>query len=105
MTLIRKAAHRGIAASKKLEAFATLTEAPRAKRSLKSCIESVIELVSSSHGSECAIELVCPKDVEVEVADFAVVQMLLELCENSLEAMQALPERFIVFHVEIVPVI
>jgi signal transduction histidine kinase len=30
--------------------------------------------------------------------------MLLELCENSLEAMQALPERFIVFHVDVVSV-
>lgn len=102
--LIRKAAHRGIAASKKLEVFATLSDAPRAKRSLRSCVESVIELVSSAHGKECSLELVCPHDVEVEVADFAVVQMLLELCENSLEAMQALPERFIVFHVDVVSV-
>ncbi len=100
LDLIRKASHRGLALSKKLEALARAEERPSATRSLESCVKAVIELVSSHHGDECQIELICPEDVEVEVADFTVVQMLLELCENALEAMRALPERFIVFHVE-----
>ena len=54
----------------------------------------------SSRGGECQLEVLCPQDVEVEVADFTVVQMLLELCQNSLESMQALPERFILFHID-----
>lgn len=100
LDLIRKAAHRGLAISKKLEALSRTDESPRGKRSLESCVKAVIELVTSHYGDECQIELVCPEDVQVEVADFTVVQMLLELCENALEAMKALPERFILFHVE-----
>jgi signal transduction histidine kinase len=38
------------------------------------------------------------------MADFTIVQMLLELCENSIEAMAALPERFIMFHVGVVDI-
>lgn len=102
LTLIRKAAHRGLAISKKLEVLGRLGESPKSRRSLEACIKAVIELVSSTHGSECQFELICPKDVEVEVADFTVAQMLLELCENSLQAMQGLPERFILFHVDTV---
>lgn len=102
LTLIRKAAHRGLAISKKLEALARSGESPSSRRSLEGCIKAVIELVSSTHGSECQFELICPQDIEVEVADFTIVQMLLELCENSLEAMQGLPERFILFHVDTV---
>jgi len=67
-------------------------------------VDAVVELLGSTHGDECQIEVVCPEDVEVEVADFTVVQMLLELCENSLDAMQGLPERFIVFHIDRVDV-
>jgi signal transduction histidine kinase len=100
LDLIRKAAHRGLAISKKLEALARSDEKPRGKRSLESCAKGVIELVSSHYGDECHIELLCPEDVEVEVADFTVAQMLLELCENALEAMRALPDRFILFHIE-----
>jgi C4-dicarboxylate-specific signal transduction histidine kinase len=98
--LIRKAAHRGLAISKKLEALARSSETPTTKRSLKSCIQAVMELVSSAHGDECALELVCVEDLSVEIADLTLVQMLVELCENSLESMQSLPERFILFHVD-----
>ena len=38
------------------------------------------------------------------MADFTIVQMLLELCENSLKAMAGLPERFIMLHVGVVEV-
>jgi rfaE bifunctional protein nucleotidyltransferase chain/domain len=100
LDLIRKASHRGLAISKKLEALARADEKPYGRRSLESCAKAVIELVSSHYGDECHIELVCPEDVEVEVADFTVAQMLLELCENALEAMKALPERFILLHIE-----
>ncbi|MEY4700322.1 MAG: hypothetical protein RL326_509 [Pseudomonadota bacterium] len=100
LELIRKASHRGLAISKKLEALSRTEEKPRGRRSLESCVQGVIELVSSHYGDECHLELVCPEDAEVEVANFTVVQMLLELCENALEAMKALPERFILFHIE-----
>ena len=100
LALIRKAANRGLAISKKLDLFARGSEASMAKHSIKSCIETVIELVSSTHGDECSFEVVCPEDLEVEMADVTVAQMLLELCENSLESMRALPERFILFHVD-----
>lgn len=100
LTLIRKSAQRGLAISKKLEALGSSSDAPKTRRSLQSCVKAVIELVSSAHGDECSFELLCPHDIEVDVADVAVVQMLLELCENALEAMQALPERFILFHVD-----
>ncbi len=75
-------------------------EVSRGRKSLRSCIGSVVELLSSSHSDECQIEVICPEDIEVEMADFAIVQMLLELCENSLEAMKSLPDRFILFHVD-----
>lgn len=104
LTILRKAASRGLAISKKMNNLLFSGEGTRGRKSLRSCIESVVELLSSSHGDECQIEVVCPQDIEVEMADFAVVQMLLELCENSLEAMKALPERFILFHVEPVEV-
>ncbi len=100
IALIRKAANRGLALSKKLELLAKGAEASMAKRSIKSCIDAVIELVSSAHGDECSFEVVCAEDLEVEMADVTVAQMLLELCENSLESMRALPERFILFHVD-----
>lgn len=100
LDLIRKAAHRGLALSKKLEALARAEDRPGPQRSLESCVKAVIELVTSHYGDECQIELICPEDMQVEVADFTVVQMLLELCENALESMKALPERFILFHVE-----
>jgi rfaE bifunctional protein nucleotidyltransferase chain/domain len=100
LTILRKAANRGLAISKKMNSLLFSGEGARGRKSLQSCIESVVELLSSSHGDECQIEVICPQDIEVEMADFAVVQMLLELCENSLEAMKTLPERFILFHVE-----
>ena len=100
LTILRKAANRGLAISKKMNNLLFSGESNRGRRSLRACIESVSELLSSSHGDECQIEVICPEDVEVEMADFAIVQMLLELCENSLEAMRSLPERFILFHVE-----
>lgn len=104
LTILKKAADRGLAISKKMSNLLWSGESARGRRSLKACIQSVVELVSSSHSGECQIEVVCPQDIEVEMADFAVVQMLLELCENSLEAMHNLPERFIVFHVNVVDV-
>jgi D-glycero-D-manno-heptose 1,7-bisphosphate phosphatase len=100
LNILRKAANRGLAISKKMNSLLFSGDASRGRRSIRSCIESVVELLSSSHGDECQIEVVCPQDVDVEMADFAVVQMLLELCENSLDAMKSLPERFILFHVE-----
>jgi signal transduction histidine kinase len=100
LTILRKAANRGLAISKKMNNLLWSGDSSRGRRSLRGCIDSVVELLSSSHGDECQIEVVCPQDIEVEMADFAIVQMLLELCENSLEAMKSLPDRFILFHVE-----
>jgi rfaE bifunctional protein nucleotidyltransferase chain/domain len=104
LTMLKKAADRGLAISKKMNNLLWSGSSSRGRRSLASCIKSVVELVSSSHNGECQIEVVCPEDVEVEMADFAIVQMLLELCENSLDAMSHLPERFIMFHVAVVQV-
>jgi len=104
LTILRKAANRGLAISKKMNNLLWNGESSRGRRSLRACINSVVELLSSSHGDECQIEVVCPQDIEVEMADFAIVQMLLELCENSLEAMKSLPERFILFYVDQVEV-
>ena len=100
LTILRKAANRGLAISKKMNNLLWNGESSRGRRSLRACINSVVELLSSSHGTECQIEVICLQDIEVEMADFAIVQMLLELCENSLEAMKSLPDRFIVFHVD-----
>ena len=100
LTILRKAANRGLAISKKMNNLLWNGESARGRKSLRGCINSVVELVSSSHGEECQIEVICPQDIEVEMADFAIVQMLLELCENSLEAMKSLPDRFILFHVD-----
>ncbi|MEN9845775.1 MAG: hypothetical protein RIS36_922 [Pseudomonadota bacterium] len=100
LTILRKAANRGLAISKKMNNLLWNGESARGRRSLRACIDSVVELLSSSHGDECQIEVICPQDIEVEMADFAIVQMLLELCENSLEAMKSLPDRFILFHVD-----
>jgi rfaE bifunctional protein nucleotidyltransferase chain/domain len=100
ITILRKAANRGLAISKKMNNLLWSGESSRGRKSLRACIQSVVELLSSSHGEECQIEVICPQDIEVEMADFAIVQMLLELCENSLEAMKSLPDRFILFHVE-----
>ena len=100
LTILRKAANRGLAISKKMNNLLWNGESSRGRRSLRACINSVVELLSSSHGTECQIEVICPQDIEVEMADFAIVQMLLELCENSLEAMKSLPDRFILFHVD-----
>jgi rfaE bifunctional protein nucleotidyltransferase chain/domain len=104
LTILRKAANRGLAISKKMNNLLWSGESSRGRKSLRMCIESVVELLSSSHGDECHIEVICPQDIDVEMADFAIVQMLLELCENSLEAMKSLPDRFILFHVEQVEV-
>lgn len=104
LNILRKAANRGLAISKKMNNLFFSGDVSRGRKSLRSCIESVVELLSSSHGDECQIEVVCPQDIEVEMADFAIVQMLLELCENSLDAMKALPDRFILFHVEAVDI-
>jgi signal transduction histidine kinase len=104
LTILKKAAVRGLAISKKMNNHFLASGSARGCRSLRACIQSVVELLSSSHNGECQIEIVCPHDVEVEMADFTIVQMLLELCENSLEAMAALPERFIMFHVGVVEV-
>ena len=104
LTILKKAAVRGLAISKKMNNHFLASGSARGCRSLRACIQSVVELLSSSHNGECQIEIVCPHDVEVEMADFTIVQMLLELCENSLEAMAALPERFIMFHVGVVDV-
>jgi signal transduction histidine kinase len=104
LTILKRAADRGLAISKKMGGLLWSGETSKSKRSLTACIGSVVELLRSSHGDECQIELLCPQDVEVEMADFVVVQMLLELCENSLQAMATLPERFILFHVDRVEV-
>lgn len=104
LTILRKAANRGLAISKKMNSLLWSGENSRGRKSLRACINSVVELLSSSHGEECQIEVFCPQDIEVEMADFAIVQMLLELCENSLEAMKSLPDRFILFHVDQVEV-
>lgn len=100
LEILRKATNRGLALSKRLIAVAGEGETARTRKTLLSCVEAVVELLASTHGDECLIEVVAPSDVEVEVADFTVVQMLLELCENALDAMHGLPERFILFHVE-----
>lgn len=102
LDILRKAANRGLALSKRLIAVTGEDESVRTRKSLRSCVQAVVDLLKSTHGDECHIEVVAPSDVEVEVADFTVVQMLLELCENSLDAMQGLPERFILFHLDTV---
>jgi C4-dicarboxylate-specific signal transduction histidine kinase len=98
--MLRKATNRGLALSKRLLSVADTAEQSRSRKSLLSCVDAVVQLLGSTHGDECHIEILCEQDVEVEVADFTVVQMLLELCENSLDSMQGLPERFILFHVD-----
>ncbi len=101
LSMLKKAADRGLAISKKMNNLLWSGGASRGRRSLEACIKSVVELVMSSHNGACQIEVVCPEDIEVEMADFTIVQMLLELCENSLDAMSHLPERFIMFHVSL----
>ncbi len=104
LTILRKAANRGLALSKRVIALAGDEGCARTRKSLRSCVEAVMELLASTHGGECHLELVCNEDVQVELADFTVAQLLLELCENSIDAMQGLPERFIVIHVDRVQV-
>lgn len=104
LSMLRKAANRGLALSRRLVSVGGGGDDEKTRKSLHSCVESVAELMASSHGGECHIEIVCPQDVEVEVADSTVAQMLLELSENALDAMQGLPERFIFFHIDRVQV-
>ncbi len=104
LSMLRKAANRGLALSRRLMTVAGRDEDEKTRKSLRSCVDAVAELLASSHGQECHFEVLCPEDVEVELADSTVAQMLLELGENALDAMQGLPERFILFHVDRVEV-
>jgi len=104
LSMLRKAANRGLALSRRLMSVAGPDEDEKTRKSLRSCVDAVVELLASSHGQECHFEVLVPEDVEVELADSTVAQMLLELGENALDAMQGLPERFILFHIDRVEV-
>lgn len=104
LAMLRKAANRGLALSRRLMSVAGREDDQKTRKSLRSCVGAVVELLASSHGQECHFEVLCPQDIEIDLADSTVAQMLLELGENALDSMQGLPERFIVFHIDRVEV-
>lgn len=97
LTILEKATNSGIALSNRIRGLARPGEIKKSSVSLLGCVTSVVELLKQTRKQPCNFEIICPEDVTVEVADFTVSQTILQLCENSLDAMKHLPERFIVF--------
>jgi rfaE bifunctional protein nucleotidyltransferase chain/domain len=97
LTILEKATNTGISLSNRIRGLARPGEIKKTSVSLLGCVTSVVELLKQTRKQPCNFEIICPEDVTVEVADFTVSQTILQLCENSLDAMKHLPERFIVF--------
>lgn len=94
VSLAEKATDKGMGITDRLRAFARPGEIKRSRISLRSCVESVVDLLGKTR-SKHEVEVVFAEDFEVEIADFTVNQMLLQLFHNSLDAMNHLKERFI----------
>lgn len=97
LAILEKATASGISLSNRIRGLARPGEIKKTSVSLLGCVSSVVDLLKQTRKQPCNFEIICPEDVTVEVADFTVSQTILQLCENSLDAMKHLPERFIVF--------
>jgi signal transduction histidine kinase len=104
LAILERAAQSGVALSNRIRGLARPGEIKKTAVSLLGCINSVVELLAQTKKNTCEFEVVCPEDITVEVADFTVTQTVLQLCENSLDAMRHLSERFILFGVDRVAV-
>lgn len=100
LAILERAAQSGITLSNRIRGLARSGEIKKSAVSLLGCINSVVELLAQTKKNKCEFEVVCPEDITVEVADFTVIQTVLQLCENSLDAMRHLSERFILFGVD-----
>ena len=97
LIILEKATNSGISLSNRIRGLARPGEIKKTSVSLLGCVTSVVELLKHTRKQSCHFEIICPEDETVEVADFTISQTILQLCENSLDAMKHLPERFIVF--------
>jgi len=104
LAVLKKAANKGLEFSKRLGGLLRPTDGAGAGHSLRRCIEAVTDLLSSSHGESCVIESEIERDVEVEMADSAVVHMLVEVCENYLESMPRTSRRSVTLRVDVVEI-
>jgi hypothetical protein len=104
LAVLKKAANKGLELSKRLSGLVRPTEGGGAGHSLKRCIEAVTDLLSSSHGESCVIESEIGRDIKVEMADSAVVHMLVEVCENYLESMPRISRRTVILRGDVVEI-
>ncbi len=100
LVILEKAVTKGISLSNRIRGFLRAGSNPQEGVSLKICVKAVFDLLSSSKRVSCNFELTAREDLLVAVADFTVTQILLQLFENSIEAMQGLADKFIVVNIE-----
>jgi len=100
LVILEKAVGKGISLSNRIRGFRRAGVSPGVSVSLKACVEAVFELLSASKRVHCNFELTCREDLLVGMADFTVTQILLQLFENSIEAMLELADKFVVVNIE-----
>jgi rfaE bifunctional protein nucleotidyltransferase chain/domain len=102
LDVLKKAANKGLEFSKRLGGLLRAGDGSENRHSLKRCIESVVDLLSSSHGESCHLTSECSHDVGVEMADSAVVHILVQVCEGYLESMSRSMRRSLKLSVDII---
>lgn len=104
LDVLKKAANKGLEFSRRLGGLLRAGEGTGNRHSLKRCVESVVDLLSSSHGENCSLTSECSSDVSVEMADSAVVHILVQVCESYLESMSRSAQRSLKLLVDLVEV-
>ena len=98
LRLIDSAVNKGVMLTTKMRSFVRPGVLDVTRSTLKPCIDAVVDLLRRSGAASFEIEQVIEEDPPVEIHQFAVVQMLMGISLNAIEAMSEFNERLILYY-------
>jgi rfaE bifunctional protein nucleotidyltransferase chain/domain len=98
--IMRASLAKALIMTTKLRSFVRPGELALQELKLSDCVKGVVELLNSSDSFDGEIVLNIEAEPIVKIEEFRVVQMLMGICLNALEAMAGQDERFLVLFVD-----
>lgn len=100
LAILDTAIERGVQFTTRLRSFVRPEPLAYSETNLEQCTRMVIETLENSGQMPSEVILNVIENPPVRIAEFMVVQMVLGICMNSIEAMQDLSEKVLVLHID-----
>lgn len=100
VSIIESALGKAIGLSSRIRGFARPGPLHLVRGSLKSCVDSVVQLLEQNGVTRSEIDVNLSSDPPIDISEHSVCQILIAICLNSLEAMKDLPDRQVIIYLE-----